>query len=129
MANQDMMYASCADQFTVLANQTLNAHTTTAELSSTRISTVLDYSEIIYQGAISIGTGSSTLGGTAASADFSIAQDTTLLNYLQLVTTSEQGYLYMSADGTLTLRADRACSTRLPAPRLTPLAQQFHTRR
>ena len=104
MANKDIMYASCSDNFTVLANQQLNAHTTTAELSSTRVSTVLAYSEIAYQGAKSIGTGSSTLGGTAASADFSIAQDTDLLNYLQLITTSEQGYLYMSANGTLTFK-------------------------
>ena len=104
MANKDIMYASCSDNFTVLANQQLNAHTTTAELSSTRVSTVLAYTEIAYQGATSIGTGSSTLGGTAASASFSIAQDTNLLNYLQLVTTSEQGYLYMSAAGTLTFK-------------------------
>ena len=104
ISNVDTMYATCVDQFTVLANQTLNAHTTTAELSSTRVSTVLAYPEILYQGATSIGTGSSTLGGTAASADFSIAQDTTLLNYLQLITTSEQGYLYMSANGTLTFK-------------------------
>ena len=104
MANQDMMYASCADQFTVLANQTLAAHTTLQESTSTRISTVLDYSEITYQGATSIGTGTSTLGGTAASASFSIAADTELLNYLQLVTTSEQGYLYMSAAGVLTFK-------------------------
>ena len=104
MANKDIMYASCSDNFTVLANQQLNAHTTTAELSSTRVSTVLGYLEILYQGATSIGTGSSTLGGTAASASFSIAQDTNLLNYLQLVTTSEQGYLYMSANGTLTFK-------------------------
>jgi len=104
MANEDIMYASCSDQFTVLANQLLDDHTTTAELSSTRVATVLSYSEIAYQGAKSIGTGSSTLGGTAASADFSIAQDTNLLNYLQLITTSEQGYLYMSASGTLTFK-------------------------
>jgi hypothetical protein len=104
MANKDIMYASCSDNFTVLANQQLNAHTTTAELSSTRVSTVLAYTEIAYQGAKSIGTGSSTLGGTAASADFSIDQDTNLLNYLQLITTSEQGYLYMSANGTLTFK-------------------------
>lgn len=104
MANKDIMYASCSDNFTVLANQQLSAHTTTAELSSTRVSTVLAYTEIAYQGATSIGTGSSTLGGTAASASFSIAQDTNLLNYLQLITTSEQGYLYMSANGTLTFK-------------------------
>ena len=104
ISNVDTMYATCVDQFTVLANQTLNAHTTTAQLSSARVSTVLAYPEILYQGATSIGTGSSTLGGTAASAGFSIAQDTTLLNYLQLITTSEQGYLYMSANGTLTFK-------------------------
>jgi hypothetical protein len=104
ISNVDTMYATCVDQFTVLANQTLNAHTTTAELSSTRVSTVLAYPEILYQGPTSIGTGSSTLGGTAASAGFSIAQDTTLLNYLQLITTSEQGYLFMSANGTLTFK-------------------------
>ena len=104
ISNVDTMYATCVDQFTVLANQTLNAHTTTAELSSTRVSTVLAYPEILYQGPRSIGTGSSTLGGTAASAGFSIVQDTTLLNYLQLITTSEQGYLYMSANGTLTFK-------------------------
>ena len=104
ISNVDTMYATCVDQFTVLANQQLNAHTTTAELSSTRVSTVLAYPEILYQGPTSIGTGSSTLGGTAASAGFSIAQDTTLLNYLQLITTSEQGYLFMSANGTLTFK-------------------------
>lgn len=104
ISNQDTMFATCVDQFTVLANQQLNAHTTTAELSSTRVSTVLAYPEILYQGATSIGAGSSTLGGTAASAGFSIAQDTNLLNYLQLVTTSEQGYLFMSANGTLTFK-------------------------
>jgi hypothetical protein len=104
LANNDMAYATCADMFTVLASNTLQAHTTTQELTSTRISTVLDYTEVNYQGARSIATGSSTLGGTAASADFSVIADTALLNYLQTVTASEQGFLYMSADGTLTFK-------------------------
>ena len=98
ISNQDMMYASCADQFTVLANQALNAVTPSAEASGTRINTVLSYSEINYQGARSIDTGSSTLGS------YAIAQDTNVLNYLQLVNTSEQGYLFMSANGTLTFK-------------------------
>ena len=93
-----MMYASCADQFTVLANQALNAVATTAQASGTRINTVLDLPEINYQGARSIDTGSSTLGA------FAISQDTNCLNYLQLVNTSEQGYLFMSAAGTLTFK-------------------------
>jgi hypothetical protein len=98
ISNEDMMYASCSDQFTVLANQALNAVTPAAEASGTRINTVLSYSEINYQGARAIDTGSSTLGA------YAISQDTNVLNYLQQINTSEQGYLFMSAAGTLTFK-------------------------
>ena len=98
ISNQDIMYASCADQFTVLANQAINAITPPAQTTGNRINTVLEYSEINYQGARSIDAGSSTLGA------YAIAQDTNVLNYLQLVNTSEQGYLFMSANGTLTFK-------------------------
>tara|TARA_R110002126_G_scaffold133290_2_gene277317 strand:+ start:198 stop:1433 length:1236 start_codon:yes stop_codon:yes gene_type:complete len=98
IANQDMMYASCSDQFTVLANQQLNAVATTVQATGARINTVLDLPEINYQGARAIDTGSSTLGA------FAISQDTNCLNYLQLINTSEQGYLFMSANGTLTFK-------------------------
>ena len=98
ISNQDMMYASCSDQFTVLANQSLNAVTPSAQATGARINTVLDLPEINYQGARAIDTGSSTLGA------FAISQDTNCLNYLQLINTSEQGYLFMSANGTLTFK-------------------------
>jgi hypothetical protein len=95
ISNQDMMYAVCSDSFTVLANQFMEAFTPSAELSSARVSAVLDRPEINYQGARSIGTGSSNLG------DYAVSENTNVLNYLQLVTKSEQGYLYMAADGAL----------------------------
>ena len=98
ISNQDMMYASCSDQFTVLANQSLNAVATSVQATGARINTVLDLPEINYQGARSIDNGSSTLGA------FNITQDENCLNYLQLVNTSEQGYLFMSANGTLTFK-------------------------
>jgi hypothetical protein len=98
ISNQDMMYAVCSDSFTVLANQSLAAFTPSLELSSARVSTVLNRPEINYQGARSIGTGSSNLGA------YAVAENTNVLNYLQLVTKSEQGYLYMAADGTLTFK-------------------------
>ena len=98
IANQDIMYAACSDQFTVLANQALNAVTPAQELSSTRINTILNLPEILYQGPRDITTGSSTLGA------FVITQDTNCLDYLQQVTTSEQGYLYIAGDGTLTFK-------------------------
>jgi hypothetical protein len=98
ISNQDKMYANCSDVFTVLANQSMEAFTPSAQISSARVSAVLDRPEIQYQGARNIGTGSSTLGA------FAVAENTNVLNYLQLVTKSEQGYIYIAADGTLTYK-------------------------
>jgi hypothetical protein len=104
LGNNDIVYASCADDFTVLASATLGNNTVVEQQTGARIDTVLNYGEVLYQGARSIATGSSTLGGTAADADFSIQQGTSVLNYLQDVTNAEQGYLFMSAQGTLTFK-------------------------
>jgi hypothetical protein len=97
-ANQGRMFARCVDAFGTLANQQLNAFTPSAETSGVRVSAVLDRPEIAYQGARSIGTGTSTLGA------YAVTQDTNALNYLQQVNTSEQGYLFTAADGTLTFK-------------------------
>jgi hypothetical protein len=97
-ANQGRMVARCVDAFGTLANQQLNAFTPSAETSGVRVSTVLDRPEINYQGSRSIGTGSSTLGA------YAVSQDTNVLNYLQQVNTSEQGYLFTAADGSLTFK-------------------------
>jgi len=104
LGNNDIVYATCADAFTVLAGATLADHGTALERSGNRINTALNYAEIAYQGPRLISTGSSDLGGTAESVEFNVQEGTQLLNYLQTVTTSEQGYLYMSADGTLTFK-------------------------
>jgi hypothetical protein len=97
-ANQGRMVARCVDTFGTLANQQLNAFTPSAQTSGLRVDAVLDRPEIAYQGARAIGTGTSTLGA------YAVSQDTNVLNYLQQVNTSEQGYLYTSADGTLTFK-------------------------
>lgn len=97
-ANQGRMFARCVDAFGTLANQQLNAFTPSAQTSGLRVDAVLDRPEIAYQGARSIGTGSSTLGA------YAVTQDTSCLGYLQQVNTSEQGYLYTAADGTLTFK-------------------------
>ena len=97
-ANQGRMVARCVDAFGTLANQQLNAFTPSAESSSARVNTVLDRPEINYQGSRSIGTGTSTLGA------YAVVQDTNVLNYLQQVNTSEQGYLFTAADGSLTFK-------------------------
>lgn len=87
---------ACADAFTVLANQSMNAWTPVEQSSSARVAAVLTRPEVIYQGAYSVGTGSSTLGA------YAIAAGSNVLSYLQTVACSEQGFLFMNADGTLT---------------------------
>ena len=113
LANQDRMVAACVDNFGTLANQALNAFTPSAETSGNRISTVLDRPEINYTGARSIGTGSSTLGA------YAVTQDTNVLNYLQQVNTSEQGYLYNSASGTLTFKGRSSVLNPVPGATFT----------
>ncbi len=103
-SNGDRMYAQCSDNFTVFANTTLTAHTVVQETTSARINNVLDFTEVAYQGPRNIGAGSSTLGASASSSSFNIADGTNLLTYLQLINTSEQGYLFMSANGTVTFK-------------------------
>lgn len=96
--NQDRMHARCVDAFGTLSNQQLNGFTPSEQTSGSRVSAVLDRPEIAYQGARSIDNGSSILGA------YAVSQDTNCLNYLQQINTSEQGYLYTSADGTLTFK-------------------------
>lgn len=94
--------ASCADAFTILANQNMNAWTPTAQATGARVSAVLDRPEVIYQGPRSIDTGSSTLGA------YAVTDGQNVLQYLQTVTASEQGYFFIAGDGALTFRGRAA---------------------
>lgn len=96
--NASIVTASCADAFTILANQNMNAWTPSAQASGARVSAVLDRPEVIYQGPRSIDTGSSTLGA------YAVTDGQNVLQYLQTVMASEQGYLFIAGDGTLTFR-------------------------
>lgn len=97
-ASATITTASCADAFTILANQNMNAWTPTAQASGARVSAVLDRPEVIYQGPRSIDTGSSTLGA------YAVTDGQNVLQYLQSVMSSEQGYLFIAGDGTLTFK-------------------------
>ncbi len=99
ITGQDVMVAICTDDFTVLANQVLDAFTPTAELSGARISSVLARPEIEYLGTRQISAGSKDMGAYAVNAG------TNTLNYLQLVAKSEQGSLFCSANGALTFQS------------------------
>lgn len=97
-AQANVTTASCADAFTVLANQNMNEWTPTAQATGARVNAVLTRPEVVYQGGVAIDAGSSTLGA------FVVSAGTNVLQYLQLVTASEQGYLFISGDGTLNFK-------------------------
>lgn len=96
--NANVTTASCADAFTVLASQAMNEWTPSAQLSGARVSAVLTRPEVVYQGGTSIDAGSSTLGA------YAVAAGQNVLQYLQNVAASEQGYLFVNAEGTLVFR-------------------------
>ena len=86
--------ADCVDGFTLLAQRALSAHTATSELSGARINAVLDRSEVNWPASLrDIDTGSQTL-----QADV-VADGTNVLEYLQLVTDTEPGSIFIGSDG------------------------------
>ncbi len=107
---------SCIDGFSVLANQAMTAHTATQQLSGARVTAVLDRSEVDWSAtARAIDPGQSTL-----QAD-SVPASTNVLNYLHRVAQSEQGRMFIAADG------DLAFHDRLSVINPTPSIQLFDT--
>ena len=91
------------DEFTLIARQVLTAGTATPELSGARVSAVLDMDSVDWPAdKRNIDTGVSTLGADVFEGN--------ALQYLQKVSDSEQGLLFISKDGDLVFR-DRLDAT------------------
>ena len=85
------------DQSSELGLRSLTAGTSfSQETSGTRVTNVLANANIGYSGGTSIATGDSTLAAETLSAEINVVQ------YLQKVSNSEQGYLYVDRSGTMT---------------------------
>lgn len=91
-----IMDITCTDAFSILAEQQLTAYTPSQQGSGARVSEVLNRSEVAFPSTRNISTGSSTLGTQT------VDDGTNVLDYLQEVTASEQGFLFVSGDGLLT---------------------------
>jgi hypothetical protein len=87
----------CADDLFILANSFLSAFTPSAELSSARVATILDRTEVGWSASLrDITTGTATLG------DYAIAEGTNALDYLRKIDSAERGRLFVRAsDGDL----------------------------
>lgn len=98
----DTVTVYCADDFYLLAQTYLDEYNVSEELSSVRLSAILDRPEVDFPLATrDISTGTQTLGGDAA---FTIPNGTNVLGYCAMINEAEQGRLFMSRDGDLTFQ-------------------------
>jgi hypothetical protein len=89
----------CADDFYLLAQTSLAEFNVSEELSSARLSAVLDLPEVAYPaGSRNINTGTQTLGGASA---YTIAEGTNVKAYIDQIQTAEQGRIFMARNGVL----------------------------
>ena len=108
--NLPTVLITCADDLFLLSNTFLSAFTPAEELSSARVSTILDRSEVSYPaGTRDIETGTTTLGA------YAIAEGTSVTSYLRAISDdAEAGRVYVSRDGDLTF--DKRLGSTLSGP-------------
>ena len=95
--NTVMVY--CADDFYLLAQTSMAEFNVSEELSSARLTAVLDLPEVAYPLASrDISTGTQTLGGAAA---YTIANGTNVKAYIDQIQAAEQGRIFMARNGVL----------------------------
>jgi len=100
LGGQNTVTVYCADDFYLLAQTALAEYNVTEELSSTRLSAVLDLPEVAYPVLTrDIETGTQTLGGTAA---YTVEEDTNVKAYIDQIQQAEQGRIFMSRTGDIT---------------------------
>ena len=91
---QSVVRIDVSDALSVLANSELDGFTPTSQLSGARVSAVLDRPEVAWPSDLrEIDTGNSVM------LDNDVAEGTGTLEYLQLVSNSEFGNLFLSKDG------------------------------
>jgi hypothetical protein len=100
---QSVVQIQVSDAFSVLANSGLEEFTPESELSGARINTVLDRPEVDWPTELrDIDAGNSVM------LDTDVAEGTGTLEYLQLVSDSEFGTLFLAKDGKIAYRERNA---------------------
>jgi len=89
----------CADDFYLLAQTSMAEFNVSEQLSSARLSAILDLPEVAYPlVSRDISTGTQTLGGASA---YTIANGTNVKAYIDQIQAAEQGRIFMSRTGVL----------------------------
>ena len=99
LGGNNIVVVYCADDFYLLAQTSMAEFNVTEELSSARLTAILDLPEVAYPVASrDISTGTQTLGGAAA---YTIANGTNVKAYIDQIQAAEQGRIFMSRSGVL----------------------------
>ena len=97
LGGNDTVTVYCADDFYLLAQTVMGEFNVTEQLSSARLSAVLDLPEVAYPALTrNINTGTQTLGGAAA---YTVDNGTNVKAYIDQIQAAEQGRVFMSRDG------------------------------
>jgi len=97
LGGNDLVTVYCADDFYLLAQTAMAEYNVNEELSSARLSAVLDLPEVAYPALTrNINTGTQTLGGAAA---YTVSEGTNVKAYIDQIQAAEQGRIFMSRDG------------------------------
>ena len=96
----------CADDFVLLANTFINPeYEPTQSFSGNQLIDILQLPSVDFPADkynIPLNYGVAVLGGTAFNAGYTVSAGTNALQYVQKINESEQGYLFIGADGMLT---------------------------
>ena len=102
-SNRSQVRIDVSDAFSTLTNSGLEEFTPTAQLSGARVNAVLDRPEVDWPAdEREIDAGNSTMLGAL------VAEGTSVLEYLQLVSNSEFGDLFIGKDGKVVFRERNA---------------------
>ena len=102
LGNLDRVSVSCSDDFYILAQTYLDEWNVTEQLSSARVTELLDLPEVAFPIlARNISTGTQTLGGAAA---YTVASGTSVASYAAQIQQAEQGRIFIDRNGNFTFQ-------------------------
>ena len=102
LGNLDRVSVNCADEFYILAQTYLSEWNVTQQLSSDRVTDLLDLPEVDFPALQrNILTGTVTLGGTGA---YTVDEGTSVADYAAQIQQAEQGRIFIDRNGNFTFQ-------------------------
>jgi hypothetical protein len=102
LGNLDRVSVNCADEFYILAQTYLSEWNVTEQLSSDRVTDLLDLPEVDFPALQrNISTGTVNLGGTGA---YTVDEGTSVADYAAQIQQAEQGRIFIDRNGNFTFQ-------------------------